>query len=157
MDLAGFRLLDGLTLSAALRVSSDLLLDRTALTEYRAYLRNASMNPESRADQLAARAALSRIILPSYERLADIVRTHGNAAATEEAEGLLEIQRAYLGLRDSSMTRQRVALLRKGVSAGPSTYFVKSEGSFRHAPRLFSVAPFAVHWWYAREVRRSNA
>jgi glycosyltransferase involved in cell wall biosynthesis len=153
IDLAGFRLLDELAFFASLTSSQAICIDPTILTEYRIHSRNVSMDAGSSPDRIARRADFSRMFLPSYERLVDTVRARGDPPAIEEAEGLLEVQRAYAALRDPSTPRSRLIELRKGIGERRSSYLVKSEARLREALWLFSLAPHLGRWLYSRRVR----
>lgn len=152
IDVSGFRLLDELAFFAALTSSKSLCIDPTILTEYRIHSRNVSFDPLAEADPLSRRAAFSKIFLPSYAKLAEAVRKSGDPRSIEEAEGLLQVQRAYAALRDPSTPRSAFVQLRRKITELRPAYLVRSETHLRQALRLFSLAPRVGRWLYAREV-----
>jgi hypothetical protein len=151
--LSGFRLLDDLAFFATLTSSKAFRIDPTILTEYRIHSRNVSLEPQAEADRLSRRAAFSNLFLPSYAKIAEAVRTVGETPAIEEAEGLLEVQRAYAALRDPSSRRTTFAHFRKEITQRRSAYLVRSETQLRHALWLFSLTPGVGRWLYARRIR----
>ena len=152
IDLSGFRLLDELAFFAALTSSKSLCIDPTVLTEYRIHSRNVSLDPQAETDPLSRRAAFSNIFLPSYAKLTEAVRASEDRGVIEEAEGLLEVQRAYAALRDPSTRRSAFIQLRQRMTQRRSSYLVRSETQLRHALWLFSLTPHVGRWLYAREV-----
>jgi hypothetical protein len=156
MDLAGYRLLDGLVFFAALTSPLDLCIEPEVLTEYRIHPRNISLDVRTGVSPLAGRAGFSKLFLPSYARLAEAVRATGDRSATEEADGVLAVQRAYQALREPTTPREEFARLRRDLARQKRTYFVRSETRLRRALWLFTVAPGFGRWLYAREVERSE-
>lgn len=152
VDLNGFRLLDELAFFAALTSSSALCIEPTILTEYRIHSRNISLDPETKVDPLSRRVAFSKTFLPSYVKIVQAVRAVGDARAIEEAEGLLEVQRAYAAMRDSSSRRSTFVSIRRELARYRGTYLVKSEPRLHQALKLFSLAPRAARWLYAHGI-----
>jgi hypothetical protein len=154
MELSGFRLLDELAFFSTLVSSKSVSIDPTILTEYRIHSGNVTVYPKERAGSpLSRRAAFSNIILPSYAKLAEAVRTTGDKLAIAEADGLLEVQRAYAALRDPSTPRPAFVQFRQELTRRRSAYLVRSEARLRQALWLFSLTPRVGRWLYAREVR----
>lgn len=153
LDLADFRLLDELAFFSALSSSSAICIDPTVLTEYRIHSRNISLEPQPGSDPVSRRATFSRLFLPSFERLAVAVRRTGDNGSIEEAEGLLEVQRAFAALRDPGAPRSEFVRFRRAITGTRPEYLVRTEVQLRRALWLFSISPRFGRWMYSRRIR----
>ncbi len=151
VNIANLRVLDHLLFFAALAARQSLRVEARPLTEYRVHARNISMGGGTAGDLVSQRAAWSRLVLPSYETLLQAAISLKDPALVREAEGLLEVQRAYALLREGGRSAAALRAARRSVRGRRDTYAVRSEPQLPYALALFAWFP-----WLGRSIYRGK-
>jgi Glycosyl transferase family 2 len=152
LDLNGFRLLDALAFFSVLASDGGIFVEAEVLTEYRIHPSNASFRPEGTAGPLEGALAFSRIVAPSFEKLARAAAHTGNSDVALEGAGLLEVQRTYLDLRTPGCSRRTYREHWRALRRYRKASLVRNERRLPLALMLFSVAPGLGRRLYLREL-----